>query len=90
MQMKMPHYASNLALVGMLALGTGDHGPSLVRPKAGPLSQVTQYCVSPDDDVNSYRFYCRTGMADPYRSDGQQRPQKTVSNIAFPATKRVE
>jgi hypothetical protein len=38
--MKMPHYASNLALVGMLALGTGDHGPSLVRPKAEPRDSI--------------------------------------------------
>jgi hypothetical protein len=88
--MKMLHYASTVALVGMLALGAGDHGPRSVRPKAGPLSQVTQYCVPPDDDLNSHRFYCRTGMADPYRSDGEQQRQKTVPRIAFPATKRVE
>jgi hypothetical protein len=90
MQMKMLHYASTLALVSVLALGAGDHGPRPVGPNAEPPSRVAQYCVPPDDDLNSYRFYCRTGMADPYRSDGKQRGQKTVPKIAVSATKRVE
>jgi hypothetical protein len=85
----MLQYTSRLGLVGMLALGAGDHGPRPVPPKAEPLSRVTQYCVPPEDDLNSYRFYCRTGMADPYRSDGEQRRQKTVPKISIPATKRV-
>jgi hypothetical protein len=82
-------YTSRLGLVGMLAAGAGDGEPKSAGPRAEPLSRVTQYCVPPEDDLNSYRFYCRTGMADPYRSDGEQRRQKTVPKISIPATKRV-
>jgi hypothetical protein len=64
MQMKTLHYASTIALAGMLALGDTDGGPRPAPPRIESLSRVTQYCVPPEDDPSPYRLYCRMDMAD--------------------------
>ena len=78
----MLEHTSRLGLVGLLALGASDHGPGSVGPKVELLSQVAQYCVPPDDDPNSYRLYCRSDAAKPYRSQAGE-PAKDSPTITI-------
>jgi hypothetical protein len=57
----MLQYALSAGLVGMLAIGAGGGWPGPVRPGAEATSQVSQYCVPPEQDPNSPRLYCRNG-----------------------------
>jgi len=61
MQTTMLQYALSAGLVGMVAIGAGGGWPGPVRPGAEAASQVSQYCVPPEQDPNSPRLYCRNG-----------------------------
>jgi hypothetical protein len=62
-------HALSIALVGIHALGGVPGLPVATTPAREPSTRSVQYCVPQDDDLNSYRFYCRRDAAKPYRPE---------------------
>ena len=76
-------HALSIALVGTHALGGVPGLPVATTPAGEPSTRSVQYCVPPDDNPNSHRFYCGRNAAKPYRSEAEAHtkdiPTSTIS-----------
>ncbi len=62
MKTTMLQYALRAGLAGVLTLGAVAGWPGSVQAGAEPASQVSQFCVPPEQDPSSHRLYCRNGQ----------------------------